>query len=214
MTDVSVVVVGGPSSLAAPLGDALAVPLLPLDGTRLDADSEGLVSAARLVWIHTVPASGTASDTLDAGGVFAEAALLLGSARAARAVAASSDARLVFIAVVPARGVLVGDQGAAVDMAAAAMGSLMRVQIGPWSNAGHRLVAIVHAGVAGYAPDGVRPESEIRKRTPMHELCSFRQLADAIRFVGSDHAAYLTGTSLHVDGGWNAYSWMYPARTI
>jgi NAD(P)-dependent dehydrogenase (short-subunit alcohol dehydrogenase family) len=94
------------------------------------------------------------------------------------------------------------------------MDSLMRVEIGPWSNAGNRLLAIVHAGIAGYAPDGMRTEDEVRKRTPMHELGTFSQLADAIRFVGSERAAYVTGTCLHVDGGWNAYSWMYPARTI
>jgi NAD(P)-dependent dehydrogenase (short-subunit alcohol dehydrogenase family) len=39
-------------------------------------------------------------------------------------------------------------------------------------------------------------------------------LADVIRYLGSRSARYVTGTVIHVDGGWNAYSWIYPARTI
>jgi hypothetical protein len=214
MSDVSVVVVGRPSGLGAQLGDALGVPLLSLDGARLETDTHTLRAAGRLVWIHTIPAGTSTSDTLDAAGVFAEAGVLLGSARTARAVAARSGSQLVFISVLPARGLFTGYRGAVCDMAVAAMDSLMRVEIGPWSNERHRLLAIVHAGISGYGPDGMRSEDEMRKRTPMHALCTFSQLADAVRFFGSDRAAYLTGISLHVDGGWNAYSWMYPARTI
>jgi hypothetical protein len=116
--------------------------------------------------------------------------------------------------VVPARGLLTGDHGAACDLAAAAMDSLMRVDIGPWSNAGHRLLSVVYAGLAGHAPEARRSDEEVLARTPMHELCTFAELADAIRYTGSERASYVTGTSLRVDGGWNAYSWMYPARTI
>jgi NAD(P)-dependent dehydrogenase (short-subunit alcohol dehydrogenase family) len=91
---------------------------------------------------------------------------------------------------------------------------MIRVQIGPWSNDGHRLVTIVYSGVEGYSEPCMRSVDEILKRTPMHELCTIGHLADAIRFIGSDRAAYITGTALRVDGGWNAYSWFYPARTI
>jgi NAD(P)-dependent dehydrogenase (short-subunit alcohol dehydrogenase family) len=214
MSDVSVVIVGGASRLGAGIGDALGVPFLPLEATSLEAESDDLVAARRLVWIHTVPASASAARAVALNGVFAEAATLLVSARAARTVADRSSASLVFIAVLPARGVMAGDHGAACDMATAAMDSLMRVEIGQWSNRGHRLLAVVYTGVAGTTLGGARPDDDIRQRTPMHELCTQRELADAIRFMGSQRAAYITGTSLHVDGGWNAYSWMYPARTI
>lgn len=207
------VIAGDASGLGAGIGDALGVPFLELAGADAETASEGLASAERLVWIHPVPAL-AAGSTLDGGGLFSEALALVGSARSARALAERSGASLVFIAALPARGLLTGDRGAACDMATGAMESMMRVEIGPWSNAGHRLLAVVYPGLVGYTPDGVRSEDETRKRTPMHELCTFRQLADAIRFVGSERAAYITGTSLHVDGGWNAYSWMYPARTI
>ena len=48
----------------------------------------------------------------------------------------------------------------------------------------------------------------------MKVLGTFAQLGDVLRFVGSRQASYVTGTFLRMDGGWTAYSWMYPARTI
>jgi NAD(P)-dependent dehydrogenase (short-subunit alcohol dehydrogenase family) len=214
MSDVSVVIVGRTAGLGAAIGDALGFPHLALDADHVETEGDDLHSAGRLIWLHTVPARSHAANSIDSDGVFVEAAALLQSARMARTVAQRSDARLVFIAVLPARGLVTGDRGAACDMALAAMDSLTRVEIGPWSNAGHRLLTVVHAGIEGYSPDGARSEDALRKRTPMHELCTVEQLVDAIRFVGSNRAEYITGTSLRVDGGWNAYSWMYPARTI
>jgi hypothetical protein len=211
MSDVSVVIVEGDTGLGSGIGEALGVRFLSVSADEIGANTESLLAADRLVWIHPVPAR---DGSLDPDGVFAEAATLVASAQAARAVAERSQAPLVFIAALPARGLMVGEHGTACDMAAGAMESMMRVQIGPWSNDGHRLVAVVYSGVDGYSQPDMRSADEIRKRTPMHELCTFAQIADAIRFVGSDRAAYITGTTLRVDGGWNAYSWFYPARTI
>jgi NAD(P)-dependent dehydrogenase (short-subunit alcohol dehydrogenase family) len=214
MSDVSVVIVGGGSGLGAGIGDALDVPFLPVSADRVNADSDALLAAGRLVWIHPVPARLQAGSSLGPDGVFAEATTLLASAQAARDVAQRSAAGLVFIAALPARGLITGDHGTACDMAVGVMDSFMRVQIGPWSNAGHRVLAVVYTGMDGCPQPSMRSEDEIRQRTPMHQLCTLGQLADAIRFVGSERAAYITGTALRVDGGWNAYSWMYPARTI
>jgi hypothetical protein len=214
MPEVSVVIVGGDAGLGGRIAEGLGVPFLPVASASVVADSELLAAAEQLIWIHPVPACDEADDSVGPEGVFAEASTLLSSARAARGVAERSNSRLVFIAALPARGLLTGAHGAACDMAAGAMESLMRVEIGPWSNAGHRLMAVVYTGIDGYREQCMRSDDEIRKRTPMHELCTPNQLGDAIRFLGSDHAAYITGTSLRVDGGWNAYSWMYPARTI
>ncbi len=213
MSDVSVVVAGGASRFGEVLGASLAVPFLPLDAAVLAVSGQRLVAARRLVWIHAVPALATTAQG-EADGSLTEAELLQRSAGAAREVADRSNASLVFVAVLPSRGLVTGHCGAACTMAAAAMTSLMQFEIGPWSNAGHRLLSVVYSGLAGHVLDAARSEDEVRNRTPMHELCTFRQLADAIRYVGSERAAYLTGISLHVDGGWNAYSWMYPARTI
>ena len=69
-------------------------------------------------------------------------------------------------------------------------------------------------GWKGYAPENQRPKDQVIKRTPMKVLGTFAQLGDVLRFVGSRRASYVTGTFLRMDGGWTAYSWMYPARTI
>ena len=90
----------------------------------------------------------------------------------------------------------------------------MRTEIGHWSIAGDRIVAVTYAGLDGYAPAGQRPTEQVIERTPMKALATFAQLGDVIRFVGSRQASYVTGTFLRMDGGWTAYSWMYPARTI
>jgi NAD(P)-dependent dehydrogenase (short-subunit alcohol dehydrogenase family) len=214
MSDFSSVIIGGDRGLGAGIGTGLGVPFLPLAADRISTDSGAVVAAQHLVWIHPVPALRPAQGADGSETVFAEAATLLASGQVARAVAERSRAKLVFIAALPARGLMTGEHGAACDMAIGAMESIMRVQIGPWSNAGHRLLAIVYTGIDGYSETYMRSEDEVRKRTPMHELCTFGQLADAIRFVGSQRAAYISGTVLRVDGGWNAYSWMYPARTI
>ena len=51
-------------------------------------------------------------------------------------------------------------------------------------------------------------------RTPMHRLASVSELADAIDFLASSSASYVTGSVLDLDGGWAAYSWFYPARDL
>ena len=41
-----------------------------------------------------------------------------------------------------------------------------------------------------------------------------RRAADAIDFLASSSASYVTGSVLDLDGGWSAYSWFYPARDL
>jgi NAD(P)-dependent dehydrogenase (short-subunit alcohol dehydrogenase family) len=47
--------------------------------------------------------------------------------------------------------------------------------------------------------------NEITGRTPMGRLANPSDIADAIGFLASDDAAYITGVTLPVDGGWDAY---------
>ena len=90
----------------------------------------------------------------------------------------------------------------------------MENRIGVWSVDGDRLLGVVHAGLADDSIEGQRPSDEVISRTPAGVLGTVGQLADAITFLGSRRAAYVTRTLVHVDGGWNAYLWIYPARTI
>lgn len=211
MSAASVVIVGPNTGLAAGLQSTLALPMLHLGADDL-ADAQGLVADGRLIWIHAVPAA--IDDPTTDVDVFSEASLLMRSASLARDIATSSRTQLVLITVLPSRGLLTGTAGAACDMARSAMESLMRHEIGPWSTDGHRLVSVVHAGIDGHNSASARSETEISERTPMHRLSTIQEVADAVRFIGSERASYITGVSLHIDGGWNAYSWMYPARTI
>jgi hypothetical protein len=203
------VLVGG-GTLADGIAAALDVPLERLAPARLDDAHELLgdrVSERGLVWIHLVP-SAAGDEPTD------EAALLVRSAHAARGLAEDAGAPVTFIAVLPMPGMFRGAAALACDLALSAMTSLMRVEIGDWSSDGRRIAGVVHAGIEGYEPAGQRPLEEIRLRTPMASLAGFQQVADALRFVGSRSATYITGTLVRVDGGCDGYSWVYPARTI
>ena len=58
--------------------------------------------------------------------------------------------------------------------------------------------------VQSYLKDSSDPD-EARKRLlnsiPLRRLAEPKEIANAVLFLASDHAAYITGTSLAVDGG-------------
>ena len=202
------VVVAGDLPLVDDLAEAIGVEALrlgPEDVSGTDAKADW--SGERVVWIHIVPA-------LPGGESLEESETLLASARAAERTAAEASAALTFLVLLPSRGLFAGSAGLACDLASGALEGLMRAEIGNWSAEEKRIAGIVYGGIQGHRLDGQRPEDEVRKRTPIGALAKVEQLADAIRYLGSPRAAYVTGTLLHVDGGWNAYSWIYPARTI
>ena len=43
------------------------------------------------------------------------------------------------------------------------------------------------------------------KRTPLHRLGTVEDVAEAVLFLASDEATYITAETLRVDGGWVAY---------
>ena len=204
------VLAGGHAAFRAGLAAALDVPVLGVALDELETVRASLTAARRSVcWVHLVPSAGAgAADPM------AEASLLLQSADAARALSRSAGVPVAFIAILPMPGMFVGPGRMACDVALTAMTSLMRTEIGDWSSDGCRIAGVVYAGIEGNEPPGQRPLEEIRQRTPMATLGTFEQLAQAVRFVVSDRASYITGTLLRVDGGCDAYSWVYPARTI
>jgi NAD(P)-dependent dehydrogenase (short-subunit alcohol dehydrogenase family) len=48
----------------------------------------------------------------------------------------------------------------------------------------------------------------VAKRTPLGRLGTPEEVADAVHYLVSDHAAYVTGHVLGVDGGWAAYGYI------
>jgi NAD(P)-dependent dehydrogenase (short-subunit alcohol dehydrogenase family) len=39
-------------------------------------------------------------------------------------------------------------------------------------------------------------------RTPMRRMAEVEEIASAVAFLASDHASFITGANLRVDGGW------------
>jgi NAD(P)-dependent dehydrogenase (short-subunit alcohol dehydrogenase family) len=50
-------------------------------------------------------------------------------------------------------------------------------------------------------------ETRIKARIPLGRLAQPADVADAISFLLSEQAGFITGHSLYVDGGWLAYGY-------
>jgi NAD(P)-dependent dehydrogenase (short-subunit alcohol dehydrogenase family) len=50
-------------------------------------------------------------------------------------------------------------------------------------------------------------EQQIKKRIPLGRLAQPADVADAVTFLLSEKASFITGQSLYVDGGWLAYGY-------
>ena len=212
-----VVIAGGEPSFVEQLESALGMPTLRLASDELkssDGSLEGQLASTGVVWVHLVPSLAPNGSQYLHSGALEEAALLERSVGAARTFGDRTGVSVTFIAVLPEIGLFTGAQERRCALASATMQSLMRTEIGRWSNAGDRILAVTHAGLEGYEPAGRRPTQQVIERTPMKALATFAQLGDALRFVGSRQASYVTGIFLRMDGGWTAYSWHYPAKTI
>jgi NAD(P)-dependent dehydrogenase (short-subunit alcohol dehydrogenase family) len=63
--------------------------------------------------------------------------------------------------------------------------------------------------VQAIVDEGLLDKSVVERRTPMGHLGEPHHIADAMLFLASDQAAFITGVTLPVDGGYT--SWGAPS---
>jgi NAD(P)-dependent dehydrogenase (short-subunit alcohol dehydrogenase family) len=93
--------------------------------------------------------------------------------------------------------------------AKAGIAAMTRSMACEWALSGVRVNAIAPgyvrtALVEKLAHSGALDLSRIEKRTPMGRLADPAEIAEAIAFLASPRASYITGTTLAADGGWLA----------
>ncbi len=185
------VLTGGTDAFAAELAGQLRAPV-----TREPA-------GPAMSWVHLIPGDGSTDET---------AGLMHACEAADKHLPRGEGAG--FIAVVPVWGIVTPPRDAQVELTAAAARALATVEIERWSREGRRINVIAYGGLEAASVPCLRPAAELVARTPAHRLASVAELANAIDFVSSAAASYITGSVLPVDGGWTAYSWFHPARDL
>jgi NAD(P)-dependent dehydrogenase (short-subunit alcohol dehydrogenase family) len=93
--------------------------------------------------------------------------------------------------------------------AKAGIAAMTRSMACEWARGGVRVNAVAPGYVATelaqkLAANGQVDLQAIERRTPMGRLAQPDEIAQAILFLASDAASFVTGTVLSVDGGWNA----------
>jgi NAD(P)-dependent dehydrogenase (short-subunit alcohol dehydrogenase family) len=79
-----------------------------------------------------------------------------------------------------------------------------------WARSGVRVVGVAPGPlkdepIGGVVTGGTAMAEVYERRTPMRRLGSVEEAAEAVLFLVSDKASYLTAEVLRVDGGWVAY---------
>jgi len=101
---------------------------------------------------------------------------------------------------------------AAYCCAKAGVAMLTKVLAIEWAEKGIRVNAVGPAYVATEMTKrniaaGNVSEAQIKARIPLGRLAQPADVADAVSFLLSDKASFITGHSLYVDGGWLAYGY-------
>ncbi len=95
----------------------------------------------------------------------------------------------------------------------AAVAMITKVLAIEWADRGVRVNAVAPGVtrtemVERAIASGVVSEERYERRTPMSRLAEPSEIADAVVYLASARASFVTGTTLVVDGGWSAYGYM------
>jgi 3-oxoacyl-[acyl-carrier protein] reductase len=79
-----------------------------------------------------------------------------------------------------------------------------------WAKRGVRVVGVAPGVVMTpmvheLFDQGLADRSSYEQRTPLRRLGSIEEIAEAVFYLASDEASYITAETLRVDGGWTAY---------
>ncbi len=130
------------------------------------------------------------------------------SREAARIMIAQGSGAIVNLSSITAFGGIPGRK--AYGAAKAGISAMTRSMACEWAEHGLRVNAVAPGYVRTELVNrlvvgGTLDEAKIVRRTPMGRMAEPIEIARAIRFLASDEASFITGTTLSVDGGWTAY---------
>jgi 3-oxoacyl-[acyl-carrier protein] reductase len=94
----------------------------------------------------------------------------------------------------------------------AAVDQMTKVMAIEWARFGIRVNCIAPGYIRTELIDQLVAEgklelSDLEKRTPQGRLGTGKDVAEAVNFVASDDAGFMTGETLIIDGGWNAFGY-------
>ena len=92
----------------------------------------------------------------------------------------------------------------------AGLSAMTRAMACEWARRGVRVNAVAPGYVRTALVDdlidrGALDAARIEARTPMGRMAEPKEIAEAIAFLASSRASYMTGATLDVDGGWLAF---------
>ncbi len=206
-----------PDAVAALQARGLQVVWEMLD-VRVPAQSEGLAErAAADVWVN-VPESAAAAYAATPIEMLATAewddtigASLSGTFYCCRAAGKQMLARGrgVIVNVATVNGIKVVEGHAASATAEAGIFMLTNALGVEWATRGVRVVGVAVGPNEANAQEKFTASGQTgfdpTIRVPLHRRGSGEEIADAVLFVASAHAGFITAETVRVDGGWSAY---------